>query len=148
MAATQNINCTINGSLKLESPLKVATLNVRGLRNSSKQLGLVQKLNRERLDILAIQETHLCSEQEINTLALQWGGIVHFSPGTNRIKGVATLFSSKYSQENIKFIKSYDRIVFSSIRIDCENIMIVNIYIVLVTTKEINCLSFRNCIKK
>ena len=73
MAATQNINCTINGSLKLESPLKVATLNVRGLRNSSKQLGIVQKLNRERLDILAIQETHLCSEQEINTLALQWG---------------------------------------------------------------------------
>ena len=128
MAATQNINCTINGSLKLESPLKVATLNVRGLRNSSKQLGIVQKLNRERLDILAIQETHLCSEQEINTLALQWGGIVHFSPGTNRSKGVATLFSSKYSQENIKFIKSYDRIVFSSIRIDCENIMIVNIY--------------------
>ena len=121
-----------NGSsvrcLKLESSLRTATINVRGLRNEAKLLGIVKKLKEEKLDILAIQETHLVTEQEINNLSSRWGGIVHYSPGTNRSKGVATLFGPKHTAGNVKFIKSYDRIVFSRVHLDSENIMIVNVY--------------------
>ena len=109
--------------LQIETPLCVATINVRGFKNDLKCMGLLSRLKKEKLDILSIQETHLVTEVEIDALSARWGGIVHHSPGSNRSKGVATLFDAKYT-DNVVFIKSYDRIVFSKLRVDSENILI------------------------
>ena len=114
-------------SLNLESPLSIGTLNVRGLRDQRKTRTLLEKLRNEKIDVVSLQETHLSDESDIETLRKLWGGEVHFSLGTNRSKGVVTLFNPNIS-ENIEFIKSYDRIVFSQLKLDKEKFLIVSIY--------------------
>ncbi|CAN8010775.1 unnamed protein product [Ixodes pacificus] len=45
-------------------PLRVATLNVRGLKSKRKQHQLLQLLHHQQIDILAVQETKLSEEHE------------------------------------------------------------------------------------
>lgn len=117
-----------NSNMKIESPLAVGTLNVAGLRKPRKRFTLIKKLIEQRLDVISLQETHLVHDNEIEAMAKQWGGVVHTSAGTNRSRGVATLFNPSHPPEAIKLIKSHDRMVFSSLKLDTQHIMIVSIY--------------------
>ena len=56
------------------------------------------------------------------------GGTVHHSLGTNRSKGLATLFSPKIKEENISLLLKTDRILMSSVKIDCTTLIIINVY--------------------
>ena len=116
-------------SIKINDSLKVATLNIRGLRNNQKLRTVLRAFTREKLDIISMQETFLLSERDNKEIDNLWKGKVHFSPATSHnSKGLITLFSPKYNDNDISIIYMSERIIISSIIIDNEKFYIVNIY--------------------
>ena len=100
---------TGNDGNKINSQLKCATFNVRGLKNNMKRYTLVRNLKMKNLDIISLQETHLHNEADAISLNSQWGGTVHHAFGTNRSKGLATLFKPGIKETNISLIHKTDR---------------------------------------
>ena len=66
-------------SLEIESPLSVATFNVRGINNAKKRNSIVRSLKREKVDVVAFQETYLTDENDYEDLKRRWGGNLHFN---------------------------------------------------------------------
>ena len=106
MAALNN-----NNMANMSSPLQVATFNARGLINKKKRLALLRSFKYEKLDIIALQESHLVEEVCIKDLPTQWRGKIHFSTGTCRSKGLVTLFHPKFAHEHISLLFKSDRII-------------------------------------
>ena len=50
---TTNNNNNNNNIMKIETPLNVGTLNVRGLRKKLKRYSLIRQLKLEKLDIIS-----------------------------------------------------------------------------------------------
>ena len=123
-----NTTTTNYKNTKLNEALKIATFNVRGLKNRKKRRALIRVIKREKTDIIGLQETHINSENEIRDTECLWGGKVHSSLGSNRSKGLITLFHPKYNQHLIKEVFNNDRIIISLIEIDNEKLYIINVY--------------------
>ena len=119
-----------NNALNIESPLSVASWNVRGINNLKKRASILRALKREKLDIIALQETYITGSNDYDDIQRQWGGSIHFNSGSNRSKGVITLFSQSMKNELIEVVhKSNDgRILVSSLTYEKEKFIIVNVY--------------------
>ena len=89
--------------------MRIATLNIRGLRKKKKMKAVVNFLNKSNLDIIALQETHLLSK-DYEHLKEFWNGPVLFSEGTNLSKELCIMFGKYFSSENISIIFSNERI--------------------------------------
>ena len=59
------------------SKLKLASLNVRGLKNKFKRLAIFTYLKKQKLDIICLQEAHIKAEDQ-RIWEKQWGGKVFF----------------------------------------------------------------------
>ena len=99
--------------------LRIATLNVRGIKNLFKQSSILNSLKSFNLDILGLQETHLILEEE-NNLSLAWNGPCIFAEGTNNSKGLSILFSNKFTFDQISIIFKNERILLCSAKINDE----------------------------
>ena len=117
-------------SLNIESPLSLATFNVRGINSTKKRTSIIRSLKREKIDIVALQETYLVKTQDYEEIQRQWGGNLHFNSGSNRSKGVITLFSPSFESDDISILyKSEDgRVLISSLKFEKEHFLIVNVY--------------------
>lgn len=116
-------------STNLDEPLTVATLNIRGIRNPKKRSTVLRNLKRERLDIVSLQETYLLSQQDERDIVSEWDGILHFSPAdSHNSKGLVTLFNKKFRDCEINLIFKSNRVLISAIKINNENIFVVNVY--------------------
>ena len=113
---------------KIITKLKIATFNVRGLKNNKKRFTLVRNLKLKNIDIISMQETHFNNEVDSISLSSQWGGTVHHSFGSNRSKGIATLFNPSIKDSDISLIFKNDRVLISLVNIDSVKFVIVNIY--------------------
>ena len=71
--------------------LKLATLNVRGLRNQTKRQFLFSFLEQQNLDIIALQEVHF-SSKDIEKWGNEWEGQSFWHRGGTNTAGVALLF--------------------------------------------------------
>ena len=120
--------CTNTNNFELQNPLKLASFNVRGFKKHKKRSTVLRNIKLENIDIAALQETHLSDESEIQHLERQWGGTVHFSFGTNRSKGLVTLFNENIDEKDIKLLFRNDRILVSSVLIDSEKLIVINVY--------------------
>ena len=69
---------------------KLLSLNVRGIRSPEKRKGLFIWLNKQKADIIYLQETYSSEEIE-NTWRTQWNGKMFFAHGTNHSCGVMIL---------------------------------------------------------
>ena len=107
--------------------LKIVTFNARGLRNRKKRYCLFQLLKEGQYDIIALQETHF-SEIDTSIIENEWGQNFHYSAGTNRSKGLITLFSNNIPINQTSCLLAENRVLISSINLDPEPIIIVNIY--------------------
>ena len=107
--------------------LKIVTLNVRGLRNKKKRLSLFRLLKEGHYDIIALQETHL-TETDIHIIENEWGKNFHFSAGTNRSKGLITLFSNNIPINETSCLLAENRVLISSLKHKPEPLTIANIY--------------------
>ena len=118
-------------ALGIGSPLSVATLNVNGLNNPKKRESVLRALRREKLDIIALQETFLNAETDYDYLKQRWGGCLHFNAAvSSRSRGVMTLFGPHFKCDSLRVLyKSGDgRILVSSFTYESETFIIVNTY--------------------
>ena len=108
--------------------LRIATLNVNGLRNDQKREILFNHLNREKYDIICLQETHSTREDE-GSWTKQWGGEMAFNHGESNSKGVAILASRK-SEIKLENLDKDDegRLITCDILWNNTPISILNIY--------------------
>src|SRR6185295_2236032 len=67
--------------LTLAQPLRVATLNIRGIIDDSQQRNLFRHLRTLHLDITCLQETHTPdTERAQSRWTLEWGALAAWSP--------------------------------------------------------------------
>ena len=108
--------------------IKVTTFNAQGLRNNKKLKALIRTIKQEQIDISLLQETYL-SNEDLPYLSKLWSGTIHLSRGTNRSKGLLTLFSNKISEHNIQLIHKDERTIISRLQTkNNEYLDIVNVY--------------------
>ena len=67
--------------------IRIASLNVRGLKNLIKQSAIINHLKTFKIDVLGIQDTHLIQNEE-NNLKQSWRGPCIFAEGSNNSKGL------------------------------------------------------------
>ena len=119
---------TTGKSMDLDSPLKCATWNVRGLLDIKKRRAIFRKLKTENLDIICLQETHIYNDSALKELSNLWGGPIHHSPGTNRSKGLITLLHPRFRDFHFTKVWSDDRIIISKLDLGQQSIHIINVY--------------------
>ena len=69
---------------------KMLSLNVRGIRSLEKRKALLIWLNKQKEDILFLQETYSTKDVE-NVWRSQWNGSIFFAHGSNHSCGVLVL---------------------------------------------------------
>ena len=72
--------------------LTLISYNARGLRQAKKRRMLFSFLHRNKTDVILLQETHSCSEDE-KFWQNEWGGKIVFAHGSKISCGVCVLFS-------------------------------------------------------
>ena len=104
-----------------EKNLRIATLNVDGIRGKKKREAIIRTLKNKCLDIVALQETHLLRD-DIAELSKTWGGKIIHKEGTVFSKGICLMFNNKFDDSNIIEIFKDDRIIICAIKV-FENII-------------------------
>ena len=85
---------------------KLLSLNVRGIRSSTKRKALFTWLSERKYDIIFLQETYSTAEVE-DIWKTQWRGKLHFAHGSNRSCGVMILVRSDLDLD-LKSVKCDD----------------------------------------
>ena len=114
-----------------QQTIKIATLNVNGMKASSTQCHLLQVLNTYKFDILFLQETHVDNMSLGNSLkhTCKFNCNAYWSLGTNRSAGVGILFFPNCDTEIEKFDTDLDgRFLLLDLKIDGIPFRLVNIY--------------------
>ena len=107
--------------------LNILSLNVRGLKNSKKRRAIFFKLKKENYDIIGLQETHL-TDADKNIILREWGAKFYISGGSNKSKGLLTLFGKSINFENTSLLFSNDRFLISSLNSNGAKLLLANIY--------------------
>ncbi len=75
--------------------IKCITLNARGLVNAVQRKKLFYWFEKQKVDIICIQETH-CNENKLNVFKNSWKGYSWYGLTTSQFsKGVGILFSDR-----------------------------------------------------
>ena len=108
--------------------LKCASCNVNGLRKNPKRKSIFYFLKQKNYDIIFLQETHSCFNDE-KLWQYEWGGKLFFSHGENNSEGVAILIkqSLKIDFGNLN-IDPTGRYCFAEIKINDKSFVIGSIY--------------------
>jgi exonuclease III len=85
-------NSNGNTGCKNNDVIKIISVNVRGIRNSTKRLRIFNWLKDKKADIVYLQETY-SSNTDITQWRNEWDGDIHISSGTNNSRGTAILFN-------------------------------------------------------
>ena len=107
--------------------VKIVTLNVQGINNQKKRKTLIRLFKKDSINILALQETYLTSK-DMDLVEKEWGGTVHMSEGSNRSKGLLTLFDKSFLNDDVTMIFKNDRMILSSVIKETKKYFIANIY--------------------
>ena len=106
----------------------LASVNGQGLRSPDRRKLAFSFFNRNKFDIVFIQETHFTSEMEIQ-VQREWEGDVFFTHGTNSARGVAILFSSRLEYNVIQTRRDNEgRILNILLNMEEHTMNIVNAY--------------------
>lgn len=115
---------------KMNDEIRIATLNVRGLNDSKKLLFIEDLCQREKIDILLMQETHFrdekdveCAKQILNMYEL------YYMLGSNKTKGVCTMIKKSLNEIKIKSVETINvRAICLNLEIEEISISLCNIY--------------------
>ena len=107
--------------------LKIATLNIRGVKN--KEQFIVNFIHQHRLDLLLLQETYLKSKIEqdkfLNDVGLKEAG---FSPGKTNSRGVCTLICSDRIAPTSHHGDQHGRTLYTNFSFNQREYTIINTY--------------------
>ena len=109
--------------------LAFATLNCRGLRDYRARSTIFQQLKLESLDIVFLQETHVCDLKDAKKFEKNWGGKAFWSFGTAHSSGVGILLNKTLNYK----IDSFDfdtkgRLLVLDIQIHNATYRLINLY--------------------
>jgi exonuclease III len=108
--------------------LKIASLNVRGLRNAEKRRDIFDWLRNKNFSVCFLQETH-SSEDVTNIWLAEWGYKILFSHGTTQSCGTCILINNNFNYvlENC-IADDHGRYIIATLKIDEEYFILCNIY--------------------
>ena len=107
-------------------PLKILTLNCRGLHKNLKRKNIFSKC--KNYDVCCLQETYISAEL-YNKWKKEWSGHFYYNLGTSHSNGLIILTkSSIYFDEQPKLISSNHRILVIDLKKENHNYLIVNLY--------------------
>lgn len=107
---------------------KLASLNVRGIRSSTKRKALFTWLNERKYDIIFLQETYSTVDVEY-IWKTQWKGKLYFSHGSNHSCGVMVLVRGDLDFELISINSDDDgRSIVMEAVVQESSYLFVNIY--------------------
>ena len=107
--------------------IRIASLNVNGLRDSNKRMGLLHWVSHYELDILCLQETHILSSDEGTRWFSSHGFSSISSRGSNHSCGTVILFRSRLSLTS-SFSDSNGRLVSCEFSYHDSKFRVVAIY--------------------
>ncbi len=108
--------------------LKIVSINVRGLNDVKKRTSVFQFANKEKCDILFLQETY-SSEIAENRWTQEWGGVGYFAHGTKHSCGVAILIRKGLGVDIEDIcIDRQGRYVLLNIKLDNNTFTLINLY--------------------
>ena len=104
------------------------SLNVRGIRSSTKRKALFCWLNERKYDIVFLQETYSTKDVE-NIWKTQWQGKLYFSHGSNHSCGVMILVKNDVDFKLNSIISDdQGRYIIIDAEIQGSSFLFVNIY--------------------
>ena len=108
--------------------VKILSFNVRGLNNRTKRVALFKYVKRNECDILFLQESYSCIDDEAMWLQ-EWEGKGVFAHGTKHSKGIAILFKKHLDYDIITTkIDTKGRFILLKIKIKDIEFVLINIY--------------------
>ena len=108
--------------------INLASLNSQGLRSPDRHQTAFSFYQRNRMDVVLLQETHWTAEMEIQ-IKCEWNGEAIFNHGSNTARGVAVLINPRL--EHIAKQTKCDnegRILNILVEVDDHTFNVVNIY--------------------
>ena len=88
----------------MEDRIELMSINVRGLGQEQKRRKLFTWLNKQRMSIILLQETHSTAEIE-KKWKTEWGGDIVFSHGASNARGTAILIKPELKNTEIHEVK-------------------------------------------
>ena len=114
----------------------IGTLNVRGLRNTTKRKAIFKYLRDSNLHVTCLQETYI-TENIVAQIKREWGGELFYMPGTANSNGLVTLLSKKIVYDIIEIKRINSRMLIIKITVQGALHTIVNCYAPKTTTEKI-----------
>lgn len=113
----------------MDIPLKILSLNVRGLNNNCKRLSLFHWIEQKKIDIICLQET-FCKETYCETFNSYFeGSIYHSFSDSSHSRGVCIMFNKKLEYEFVnKHVSDDGRRILINVKVNNELYTIVNLY--------------------
>lgn len=109
--------------------LRIASLNVNGMRNPVKRSRVMSKMKKDRTQIIFLQETHMTKEEHKKLKKFGYFNVFSSSCKNSRKRGVAILISSSLSFDLKKEERDKEgRYVLIKCQIENRLITLVNIY--------------------
>ena len=84
-------------SVRQFNMVRIASVNVNGLNNKTERQNTFRWLDKERFDIILIQETHWIHAETENSWNKDWSGDSFWNYGTNLSKGMSVLFNKSHT---------------------------------------------------
>ena len=108
--------------------LKIASLNVRGLRDNLKRRELFNWLRSKKYSIYMLQECH-CTENTNPVWSAEWGYQAIFSTFSSNKAGVCILFNNTFNLQIQKlFVDPSGRFIICDIQANSKSLTLANIY--------------------
>jgi exonuclease III len=109
--------------------LNFFTLNVNGLVKSDRRALILNSLQALKQDVIFLQETHVESDEQIETIQKMWDGVSLWHKGSHHSKGVAFLFSKRLQPVIGNIYQDNDGRVF---KLECAladiKLTLINVY--------------------
>jgi len=113
----------------MDVQVKIATLNVNGLRDAGKRNRIFTLLKLKDPSIVLLQETHCTSLTMAKQWEKEWGGKCFWSFGTARSKGVALLLNPKlnFNLEHFEY-DTNGRLLVVDLKLNDARFRVLNVY--------------------
>lgn len=114
----------------------IGSLNIRGLRNTTKRKAIFNYLRHNKVDIICLQESFI-TDNIAPQIKREWGGNLFYISGTTRSNGLVTLISKKLIYDRLEIKSINNRILLIKIGIQGAVHTIVNCYAPNYTNEKI-----------
>ena len=106
--------------------LNIVSLNVNGLRNTTKRKTLFRKFKENNFDVICLQESYI-TDEVTGQWKKEWGGDLVYTVGTARSKGQLVLIR-KNLPYNWQVVTANQRLIIIKVKTDLGDIIICNAY--------------------